>query len=180
MNNKKEGNIILQISSYNILSRNNTHYNWRSHRNIKPDISNFELKSSPKGNILIKKNKELESKDIPNTSKFIHPFKSIWYNSNNILTNGILTGLDGSFTSEKNIDHIFVYNNIYNFRLNVLEEEHIYGPYLENDKLSERIGGKSRFNQINLKHIQTFIKSKKPPSKIVRGSDHKMLTLTIS
>ena len=358
----KKGGNLLKISSYNILSRNNTHYNWRCHRNIIPDITNFELQTSTKGEILIKKNQELESKnqtierysliiknilseksdivclqecdtfffnlifnpnvcmlltqynrvdlldlitednptasgicilvkkdnnikhifdpiftpinkygglskgaillpiidmnnnplwivsahfnsdsqfrqklvldieqiyesnkhpylisindsitkstllvfgdfniegegailnnrknymamefgDIPNTSKFIYPFESKWYNSKNILTNGILTGLDGGFTLEKNIDHIFVYNNSkYKFNLNILEEKHIYGPYLENDKLSERIGGKARHNQLNLKHIQTFIKSKKPPSKIVRGSDHKMLTLTI-
>ena len=359
---KKGGNIILHISSYNILSRNNTHHNWRSHRNILPDISNFELQTSSKGKILIKKNKEFESKDqtierysiivenilsiktdivclqecdtfffnsefnpnidillkeynridvldiitidnptasgicilvrkknnikkiydpiftplnqyggiskgaimlpiidinnnplwvvsahfnsdskfrqklimdieqiyetnqhpyliskngintdstlfvfgdfniegdgallngrlnymsmefgdIPNTSKFIYPFKSKWYNSKNILTNGILTGLDGGFTSEKNIDHIFVYNNKYEFKLDILEEKYKYGPYSENDNLSERIGGKARYNQINLKHIQTFIDSKKPPSKIVRGSDHKMLILTIN
>lgn len=125
----------------------------------------------------------MEFGDIPNSSKFIYPFKSFWYNSNNILTNGLMTGLDGLLTTEKNIDHIFVYpNNRFKYKIEVMDvdEEYKYGPYEENERLSERIGGRARNNQMNLKHIKTFIESGKGPSNIVRGSDHKMITLSLT
>ena len=55
------GNSDLQISSYNILARKNTHYNWRNHRNIEPDFSNYEIEQQGNKNILVKTNEEYES-----------------------------------------------------------------------------------------------------------------------
>jgi endonuclease/exonuclease/phosphatase family metal-dependent hydrolase len=127
--------------------------------------------------------------------------KSDWYNSHCHLPPYLLTGLTGDFSQERNIDHVFITDMQ---RFKKIDQKvfdagdpqnesgdrgHPFGPFDEiyeeaiakagfkYFKFSNRIGGSARNNQLKLKHITDFRKSKRGPGKIVRGSDHKMVVV---
>lgn len=133
-------------------------------------------------------------KDKFRTSGRIQSVTSNWYSRETLIDHGLYTGLDGLFTQEKNIDHIFVYpRNAYELKVTMLEEVNSdgskisgLGPYQESDKLNERIGGRARINQMTpeilAKYFERQTKLNLPygPSEVVRGSDHKLITLHVS
>ena len=123
----------------------------------------------------------MEFGDIKNTSKYIFPHKSFWYNSNCRLFNNYMTGLDGEMRIPKNIDHIFVYPPNKSIKVECSRYNHLYGPYKENRNFTERIGKNVTNRDIKFDDVyQYFLDNCKPnPNKVVRGSDHKMISINL-
>ena len=117
-----------------------------------------------------------------NTSSYITPYKSFWYNTNCMIKNNYMTGLNGELTFTKNLDHVFVYSTFFNnVKLTCANYDSHYGPYEENKSFSNRIGGKKNNRELKFDDIyEYFMSNCKPnPAKIVRGSDHKLISIKL-
>ena len=109
---------------------------------------------------------------------------STWYNKESHFTIKEMTGLNGEFTEEKNLDHVFVTKMDDRFKkidkTITGDRGFIYGPYKEDSKFIMKIGGNVYNSKLKLKDITKFRKRtrNKGPAQIGRGSDHKMIIVS--